>query len=337
MKAFIASVLVIVGAIALMLFYVSSMPGKSSPLSSTVMTEEEADIAQRLRDECTMLAHQIGQRSTIKHSAADQAREYIGQRLTRSALRPVETMFSSRGEQAVNIEAVSEGTSAKDEVLVVGAHYDTSSYTPGANDNASGVAMLLQIARLVDMKPHDRTVAFVFFERGSARFASTDHTGSFAWARKAQQENKKIVGMISIDSVGLYFDEPGTQGGPFPLSLFYPDQGNFLMFAGDFGSRQLVQACVQNFRSQAGFPCEGLTLPEFLPWLAHSDHYAFRQHDWPALLVTDTGPLRNTEHGQMTDTPDRLNYNRMARATVRMVKLIEYLARRTSSGALVTN
>jgi hypothetical protein len=337
MKVFIAFVLVLVGAVALTLFYFSSMPGESSPLSSVPLTEEEADIAERLQDECTMLAHQIGQRSTIKHSAVATARDYIRQRLIRSALRPTDVAFSSRGDQGVNVEAHSEGTLAKDEVLVIGAHYDTASYTPGADDNASGVAMLLQIARLVDAKQHDRTIAFVFFDRGSTRFASTQDTGSHAWATKAKQENRKIVGMISLDSVGLYFDEPATQQGPFPLNLFYPDQGNFLMFVGDFGSRQFVQACVQNFRSQTGFPCEGLTLPDFMPWLAHSDHYAFRKQDWPALLVTDTGPLRNTEYAQMTDTPDRLNYSRMARVTVRLVKLVEVLARRSSSGSLVTN
>lgn len=337
LKTLIACVLVLVGAVALALFYCSSMPGESPPRSKAALTEEEKEVSERLKDQCEELAHQIGQRSTIRMQGLDRAREYIERRLARSTLRAKEVAFSSRGEQAVNLEVEVEGMTTRDEILVVGAHYDTASYTPGADDNASGVSMLLEIARLVGARGHDRTIQFVFFDRGSTRFAASDDSGSYAWAAGAKKLNKKIVGMISIDSVGMFLDAPASQKGPFPLTLCYPDQGNFLLFASDFGSRQLVQACVQNFRTEGGFPCEGITLPAFLPWLAHSDHHPFRQHDWPSLIVTDTGPLRNTEQGQMTDTFDRLNYDRMALVTLRLVKVIERLAQKSSPGTGALN
>lgn len=337
MKSFIACVLVLVGAVALMLFYCSSMPGQSPKAGAVALTEEEKEVSERLKDQCEEIAHKIGQRSTVRMSGLDQARDYIGKRLARATLRAKETVFSSRGDQGTNLEVEIEGATAKDEILVVGAHYDTASYTPGAGDNASGVSMLLELARLVGVRSHDRTIAFVFFDRGSTRFSGSDDSGSYAWAAEAQKQNKKIIGMISIDSIGMFLDTPGSQGGPFPLNLCYPDQGNFVMFASDFGSRQLVQACVQNVRVQGGIPCEGITLPSFLPWLAHSDHHAFRQHDWPSLIVTDTGSLRNTEQGQMTDTFDRLNYDRMAQVTTRLVKVIERLSQKSSPGTGALN
>lgn len=331
LKAILVSVLVLLCAVALGLFYCSSMPGESPPTSTNPLTPEESEVSENLKTGCEELAHLIGQRNTVRMQGLDRTREFIARRLGRSSLRPKETAFTSRGEYSVNIEVEIEGTTAKDQILVVGAHYDTASYSPGADDNASGVAMLLEIARLVGARPHDRTIQLVFFDRGSGRFAGTDDTGSFAWAAEAKRQNKKIAAMISIDSIGMYFEEAGTQSGPFPLSLCYPDQGNFVLFASDFGSRQLVQACVENFRTQGGFPCEGLTLPGFIPWLSHSDHHPFGQNDWPSLVVTDTGPNRNSEHGQMTDTFDRLNYDRMALVTVRLSKLIERLSQRSSS------
>ncbi|MFN0008966.1 MAG: M28 family peptidase [Planctomycetota bacterium] len=331
MKAIIVCVLVLLGALALGLFYCSNMPGQSPPTSTAALTPEESEISENLQTGCEELAHLIGQRNTIRMQGLDRSREFIARRLGRSNLRLKETAFTSRGEHSVNLEVQIEGTSAKDQILVVGAHYDTASYSPGAGDNASGVVMLLEIARLIAARPHERTIQLVFFDRGSGRFAGTDDTGSYAWATEAKRQNMKIAAMISIDSIGMYLDEPGSQGGPFPLNLCYPDQGNFVFFAGDFGSRQLVQACVQNLRTQGGVPCEGITLPGFLPWLAHSDHYPFAQNDWPSLIVTDTGPMRNTEQGEMTDTFDRLNYPRMAMVTSRLVKLIERLSQRSSS------
>ena len=331
MKAILVCVLVLLCAVALSLFVCTSMPGQSPPTATTPLTPEESEISESLKKGCEELAHLIGQRNSVRMQGLDKAREYLGRRLTRANFRPKETAFSSRGEQATNLEVELEGTTAKDQILVLGAHYDTASYSPGADDNASGVAMLLEIARLLAVRSHDRTIQIVFFDRGSGRYAGTDDSGSYAWAAEAKKQNKKIAAMISLDSVGMYLDEDGSQSGPFPLSVCYPGQGNFLLFASDFSSRQLVQACVQNFRTQGGQPCEGLTLPGFIPWLSHSDHYAFGQNEWPSLVVTDTGPYRNTEHGLMTDTYDRLNYDRMARVTVRLVKLFERLSQRSSS------
>lgn len=337
MKIFIGFVFVIVGAVALALFYCTSMPGESGSASTASSGAEGQELADKLKDTCEYMSHVIGQRSSVKMLGLGRAREYIEGRLHHATLSCKEKEFISRADTGVNLEVEIEGTTARQEVLVLGAHYDTASYTPGADDNASGCAMLIEIAHALTSRSHDRTIDIVFFDRGSSRYASTDETGSHAWAADAKKNGKKIAAMLSLDSVDCFFDEPGTQGGPFPLSLCYPGQGNFLLFAGELSSRDLVRTCVENFRATGGFPCEGLALPGLLPWIQRSDHYAFGQQGWPAVVVTDTGPLRNHEHGEMTDTPDRLNYGKMAKATLGLLKLVEKMAQRGASGVSVLN
>jgi Zn-dependent M28 family amino/carboxypeptidase len=337
LKTFISIALVFVGAVALMLFYFTKMPGVSPAMSTAALSEDEKGAADRIGEACEALAHVIGQRSTAKAHNVVAAREYIEQRLGKMGLRTREKAFATRGYQGVNIETEVEGSGSRSEILVLGAHYDTDAYSPGADENASGCAMLFELARALTTRPHDRTIDIVFFDFGSSRFAGSEDAGSHFWAEDARKSGKRIAAMLSIDSVGRFTDAPGSQGGPFPLSLCYPSQGNFLLFVGDIGSRQLVQTSVEMVRAAGGFPCEGITMPGLLPWLDGSDHHAFRQNGWPAMVVTDTGPLRNHEHGTPSDTPDRLNYPRMGVAWSRLLKLVERLAQAGTAGVSVMN
>lgn len=335
MKILIAFVVFAVGAVALVLLYCSRMPGESAAAVPATSTDAERAAAERMEDDCLVLARNIGNRSSAKAENVSKARDYLEQRMGRSGLRPKEKPFNSRGEMGVNIESVLEGTTSAYEVVVIGAHYDTAAYTPGGDDNASGCAMLIEVGHELSKRNHDRTIEIVMFDRGASRFAGTDSSGSEVWADEAKKANKKIVAMLSLDCVGKFTDAPGSQGGPFPLTLCYPTTGNFLLFAGDFGSRELVQKCVETFRGGASFPCEGVTLPELVPGIECSDHAAFRKRDWPAVLVTDTGSLRNAEHGQMTDSPDRLNFDRMAKAAAGLVKVVEFLARKGTATSVM--
>jgi Zn-dependent M28 family amino/carboxypeptidase len=337
LKVFIALILVVLGAFALTIFYFSHMPGQSPAPTTSAISEEDRGASERIGEVCEALAHEIGQRSTTKSANVVAARELIQQKLHKAGMRPVERGFSSRGNSGVNIEVELEGSASRGEVVVLGAHYDTEPYSPGADDNASGCAMLLELARALYDRPHARTIDIVFFDFGSARFAGTADAGSHFWADEAKRAGKKVAAMLSFDSIGRFLDVPGSQSGPFPLSLAYPKQGNFVLFASDLGSRQLVQTCVEVLRSAGGMPCEGATLPGFLPWLDKSDHYAFRQNGWPAVVVTDTGPLRNSEHGLATDTPDRLSYDRMGIASVRLLKLVERLAQAGAASGVTVN
>ena len=333
MKTFIAIVLVFVGIVAGMLCFVSKMPGASPPGGATLLNEEEKSCAERMNQFCEQLAHVIGHRSTAKPLNIVAAREVIVRRLGTMALKSKETPISIRGTMGANVEAEIEGGSLRNEVVVLGAHYDSNAYDPGADDNASGCAMLLELAGYLKNQPHDRTIKIVFFDFGSSRFAGSKDSGAGMWADNASKTGMKIVAMISLDSVGKFKNEGGTQSAPFPLSLCYPSVGNFLLVAGDLRSRDLVKSSVAAIRSAGMFPAEGLTVPSFLPWFDCSDHVAFREKGWPAIAITDTGPYRNKEHGTPDDGPDRLQYDRMAKATMAVLKVVERLARGGGSGA----
>ncbi len=327
MKTFIICVLVLVGFVAAMLLYVSKMPGASPSAANGMTSEEEKSAADRMHSFCEEVAHEIGHRSTAKTQNLTAARDVIKRRLGSYALKPTESPFTVRGSMGTNLEAEIEGGLSKNEVVVVGAHYDTDAYDPGADDDASGCAMLCELAGYLKGQSHDRTIVLAFFDYGSSRFAGTKESGSWAWAENAQRAGKKIAAMISLDSLGRFKDEPGTQDGPFLLSLCYPKQGNFLLVESDLGCRDLVKSAVTTLRTTGMFPAEGLTVPSFLPWFEVSDHVAFRKHEWPAIVITDTGPYRNPEHGTPSDTPDRLQYDKMAKALTAIEKLVDSLAR----------
>lgn len=331
MKAIIVLVLLFVGVVTSMLFYVSKMPGASPGSIGSVLTDEERSASDSMRATCEQLAHVIGHRSTAKQLNVTAAREYIVKRLGASALKSRETPFSVRGQTGTNIDAEIEGGGMKSEVVVLGAHYDTDAYVPGADDNASGCAMLLELASYLRNQSHDRTIKIVFFDFGSSRFAGGKDSGSAVWAENVAKSNTNVVAMISLDSIGRFADDPGSQGGPFPLSLMYPKQGNFLLVAGDLHAREFVKSTVTSLRTTGSFPTEGLTVPSALPWFDASDHVAFREHGWPSIVITDTGPYRNKEHGLPEDTPDRLQYDRMAKALSAIEKVVDKLARAGTS------
>jgi Zn-dependent M28 family amino/carboxypeptidase len=336
-KAILTLVCILVVAAAMMLFYFTKMPGDSPAMSTAPMTEEEKASADRMKDTCEMLAHQIGQRSTAKVGNLALARDYIEGKLAKVSLHAKEKPFTTRGFSGVNVEVEVEGSGTVADVLVLGAHYDTEPYSPGGGDNASGCAVLLEVAKGLAGKIHNRAIDIVFFDFGSERFAGTGDAGSHYWVQNARSDGKRIAAMLSFDSIGRFSEDAGSQGGPFPLSVCYPGKGNFLMFSGDLGTRDLVQDCVEAWRGTADFPCEGVTLPGFIPGLDSSDHYAFRQYGWPAIVVSDTGPYRSKEYGTPEDTADHLNYPVMAKVVSRLVKLVERLAQTGTAGVASLN
>jgi Zn-dependent M28 family amino/carboxypeptidase len=234
--------------------------------------------------------------------------------------------YTALGRPVENIEATKTGTRRPDEVVVVGAHYDSMPGTPGADDNASGVAVMLELARLLADRPLDRTVRFVGFANEEMPFFKGEGMGSFVYAKAAAEAKTNVVAMLSLEMLGDYDDRPGSQDYPAPLSLFYPDTGNFVAFVGDTGARALVRRATALFRDNARFPSEALAGPASLPGVDFSDHWSFRQAGFPAIMVTDTAFYRNARYHEPTDTADTLDYERMARVTRGLVEVVAGLA-----------
>jgi Iap family predicted aminopeptidase len=211
--------------------------------------------------------------------------------------------------------------------MVIGAHYDSPTDSPGANDNASGVAALLELARQFKTARPVRTVRFVAFVNEEPPFFQTDLMGSRVYAANARKRGEKIVAMLALETIGYYSDQAGSQHYPPPFNLFYPDTGNFIAFVGNIASRSLVHSSIKIFRESTRFPSEGLAAPGFIPGIGWSDQWAFWQEGYPGIMITDTAPFRYPQYHQREDTPDKLEYEQMARVVAGIGRVVEELTK----------
>jgi Zn-dependent M28 family amino/carboxypeptidase len=210
----------------------------------------------------------------------------------------------------------------------VGAHYDSVVGSPGANDNASGVAGLLALARRFAGKPRGQTLRFVAFVNEEPPYFQTEEMGSLVYAKRCQARGDNISAMVSLETIGYFSDAPGSQKYPSAgLGFFYPSKGNFIGFVGNTRSRALLRSAVSAFKKERKLPCEGASLPAVIPGIGWSDQWSFWQCGYPAIMVTDTAPFRYPHYHSSTDTPDKLDYDRFALVVSGMEKVIAELAK----------
>ena len=217
------------------------------------------------------------------------------------------------GVTCANLEVEVAGSARPEEILIVGAHYDTIPDCPGANDNTSGVAATLALAHRFAGRHHDRTLRFVAFVNEESPYAHTELMGSRVYARRCRERGETIVGMMSLETIGYYDDRPGSQKYPPPIGAMYPSEGNFIGIVGNVASAELVRAVVGAFRAAEPFPCEGAALPETIGRIGDSDHASFWHEGYPALMVTDTANFRYPHYHTPEDTIDKLVFDRLAR------------------------
>lgn len=300
--------------------WMTSVPGKSWEGPLPPLSPVERDLAGRLRGHVTAIGsrpHNIGHAPAYAEAAA-----YIERTLTGQGYTVVRQAFDEG--LAVNLEAVIEPASARDPTLVVGAHYDSARGAPGANDNGSGTAALLELARmLADLRGKANVrIRLAFFANEEPPFFKTDRMGSLVYAQALADKGQEPDAMFSLETLGFYRDDAGSQHYPFPLGALYPDTGNFVAFVGTVSSRPLVRRAVGEFRSVAQFPSVGGTAPGFVQGIDWSDHWSFGQIGVPALMITDTAPFRYPHYHTRKDTPDKLDYDRLARVTAGLERLV---------------
>ena len=301
------------------------MPGRNT---STAATLDEREIALRaeLVADVQKLAGEIGERNTNRYPQLLAAADFIEASLTGAGLTPRRLSYELRGRACHNIEAEIRGTSP--EIIVIGAHYDSVFGCPGANDNASGVAATLALARRFAGKPAGKTLRFVAFVNEEPPFFQTDEMGSVVYAKRCRERGDRVTAMISLETIACFSDEPGSQKYPVAgLSLLYPTKGNFIGFASNTGSRALLRTAVAAFRQAGRIPCESAALPAAVPGIGWSDHWSFWQSGYPAIMVTDTAPFRYPHYHEPTDTPDKLDYDRFALVVSGMESVIRELGK----------
>lgn len=305
--------------------FMTGMPGSTHEGLLPPLTADRATLSDDLRRHVELLGGTIGERHVWRPPALAQAAGYIEEALAELGYRVNRQDFTARGAAVANVQAEVAGPE-RAAVVVVGAHYDTVRGSPGANDNGSGVAALLELARLLRGAPLARTVRFVAFANEESPFFMTRAMGSRVAARACRAAGERVVAMLSLETIGCYLDHPRSQHYPGPFALAYPTVGNFIAFVGNLRSRALVRRCVATFRRTTPFPCEGAALPAYLPGVFWSDHWAFWREGYRAVMVTDTAPFRYREYHTARDTPDKLDYERMARVVVGLAEVVRDLA-----------
>ena len=307
-------------------FVMISMPGRSHVGPLPAATDSQRALAERLQSHVVHLAGQIGGRSTFQPQGMADAVTYIMQEMERSGYAKPEESFVKRGARTPNLEYTLPGTNRRGEIVVVGAHYDSYQGTPGADDNASGVAGLIELARALAETPQARTVRFGFFVNEEPPAFWTEDMGSLVYARLCRARNDNIVAMLSLETIGYYTSKPGSQDYPRPHNWLYPDTGNFVAFVGNVQSRGLTRRAVRTFRDTTPFPSEGAALVSGLPGVGWSDHWAFWEVGYPAVMVTDTAPFRNPNYHDSTDMPETLDCDSLSRVVEGLERVVIDLA-----------
>src|SRR5215510_6876259 len=304
----------------------TTMPLHSYSGGLKALTPDEEKIRDDLKRHVSQLAETIGERNVDSYNALKAAADYLDTTLKGAGYEVHSYEYSVENNPVRNIEVQIPGSKAAGENLIVGAHYDTFGGTPGANDNASGVAAVLELAQLLkDSKP-EQTIRLVFFVNEEPPYFQTDKMGSLVYARQLHDQKVNVTGMISVETIGYYSDEEGSQRYPAGFGILYPYVGNFIGFVGNVGSRSFVRRAVKAFRQSADFPSEGVAAPSRLTGIAWSDHWAFWQQGYKAIMVTDTAPFRYSYYHRPLDTPEKINYDRMARVVDGLQKTILKLA-----------
>jgi Zn-dependent M28 family amino/carboxypeptidase len=279
-----------------------------------------------LRRHVVALAADIGERHVGRPQALHAAEAYLAGELAGLGYEVARQTYVAGGVPSSNLEVTLPGGPRGSEIVLAGAHYDTVPGSPGADDNASGVAALIEIARTLRDMRCERTVKFVAFVNEEPPFFGSGEMGSGVYARAARARGDDIRAMLSLEMLGSYSDAPGSQSYPPLLRFFYPDAGNFIGFVSNLRSRRALRDVVRAFRSASDFPAESLASPALVPGVSLSDQLSFWREGYRAVMVTDTAFYRYPHYHRTTDTPEKLDYARMARVVEGLAGALRMLA-----------
>lgn len=306
------------------LHYTTGVPGRSHSGPLPPLTEEERALAVVLRRHIETIAAR--EHNIRRYDELEKAARYIEATLASygHSVGRQEFFFDDRAVRNIDVVIEPRAGIADPEVVVVGAHYDSVAGSPGANDNGSGVAAVIELARLLRDRAGVGTkrIRLILFVNEEPPYFKSEDMGSLHYARALAERRERVVAMYSLETIGFYSSAPGSQRYPAPFSLIFPDRGDFVAFVGTLESRALVWETIRSFRSHTAFPSIGGVAPAAVPGIDWSDHWAFAQHGFPAMMVTDTAIFRYPHYHQATDTPDKVDLERLARVVKGMERVI---------------
>ncbi len=285
------------------------------------MNDQREQTEANLHLHVDRLAGLIGPRTLKKPKTIKATIGYIEGQWSEMGCSNNRECYDALGDEATNLIVEQPGKKRPDEIVLLGAHYDTVSTTPGADDNASAVAVMLEVSRLLREHTGGRTARYVAFACEEPPYFHLDSMGSQHHARQSRQRGDNIVGILCLEMVGYYSLLKGSKGIPpgIPkwLHRFFPQRGNFLAAVGNMPSWKLCWQFRRGFkRGTRRMPLFSICLPEKINEIRLSDNSSFWDQGYPALMLTDTSFLRNPNYHQATDTPDTLDYPRMTEVTL---------------------
>ncbi len=286
------------------------MEAASEPAVALSKMEDDPELARRLEEHVKMLASTIGERNLDRPEAYRSAAQYLTQQLEEMGYEVKAQLYTVEGQECANL--ITERAGSKP-ILVVGAHYDTIDFTPGADDNASGCAALLELARMLAKDEDGPTVRLVLFANEEPPYFHGQSMGSLVYAASCAEAGDKLVGMVSLESMGYFTEQPNSQQYPLGLAGTHT-VGNFLAFVSDLSSQDFMRQCEKVFLQSGALEVDGIAAPAVISGIGWSDQWSFWQHGYKGFMVTDTAPYRNPNYHLSTDTPDTLDYRRLARA-----------------------
>lgn len=307
-KKFIIFVIVIV------LFSTYGLRFSKNPLKFPI--KDNTELADSLEAHVKKLSYEIGDRSVFKYDKLSEAADYITEQFKSFGYEVSFQDTEFPGFEAKNIIAVKKGVVNPDAYVIIGAHYDTF-FNPGADDNASGIAGMLEIAKMLSKENTRRSLKFIAFVNEESPFYTSKYSGSIYYIKKANQRDENIRAVIIMDMIGYYSEKLFSQRyPPVVFSMFYPNRANFIGVYSNWDSRWLKHRLMASFKKTSKFPIHGVSVASF-PGVGFSDQVPFWLANYDAVLVVDTARYRNPHyHGRYankkTDTYETIDYQKMA-------------------------
>ncbi len=301
------------------------MPGKSYEGQLLPLQKEEIALQSLLEKDLQKFSVEIGSRNEGQYDNLNATKVFLETALTEAGYQVTQQEYKIKAKTYYNQEVEKVGTKYPDEVIIIGAHYDSAFASSGADDNGTGAAATLELARIFAQKSPKRTIRFVEFTNEEPPFFWTENMGSLVYAKRIDPKIK-VVAMLSLETLGYFSDVVGSQKYPFPLNIIYPNQGNFIGFIGNLNSGDLVRRSIESFRSHTKFPSKGASLPSWIPGVSWSDQWSFWQQGHKGIMITDTAPYRYPYYHGIDDTTDKISFNKLTRIVSGLTEVISDLA-----------
>jgi len=311
------NILLILGIALILVWLLIAQPTTDRNTLSAI----EIDI-ERLEKHVNILSNDFYPRNHLEVENLNKTAAYIEHHFKNAGGNIEIQNFEVSERLYKNVIAVfGEGKGRK---LIVGAHYDSSGLTHGADDNASGVSGLIELAYLFEKYPIDREIELVAYTLEEPPYFGTRYMGSYVHAEKIRKKNQVIEGMISLEMIGFFSDETGSQIYPNPvLNLFYPSVGNYITVVGSLEQRGFTKAFKVGMEGSTSLPVYSINAPKSLPGIDYSDHRNYWSLGVNAIMISDTAFYRNREYHEVGDTAKRLDYEKMAKVVVSVFEALK--------------